>query len=421
MPFKSITKLILASTISALITSAAIATETLYVTSNKSEGNTVVVFHENSSGKFKKAGEYSTGGKGTGDLEIPALQKDPTHPLLNGDDPLISAYAIEATADRKHLVTVNPGDGTVSLMAVEDNQKLKSVNAVAASDKFPVSVAIFGDHVAVASVGEDNGKGSIASYKITNGKLVSIEGSRRDLAARPSTIRFSSDGEHVIVDELVTGKIKVFAMVGDTFSDKSVSQIDSPRGSEDRFQAIPVGFTVQGNGGDDVLFVSEARFLTPDFKLRKEKNVVPQSPLYSWQTSSVSTYKLTDDGQISVVSKDVLTGKKVEGGEIANCWVALSADGTVLYAANALSSSISTFDVKKNGEISLRNQTAFKDPSEKLFFGDISISRDGKHLYQLVGNKGQVMIFDIDANGDLKHQQTVDGLPELGAYGLLVH
>ncbi len=406
--------------LSIFIMSNVMASDTLYVTSNKLDGNTVVAFHEDAHGKFKKIGEYSTGGKGTGDLEVPSLKKDPTHPLLNGDDPLISAYAIEGTADKKHLVTVNPGDGTISLMAVNSDKSLKSVDTAIASDKFPVSVAIFNNHVAVASIGSTNNEGSIATYKISNGKIVSIDNSRRDLAARPSTIRYSSDGEHVIVNELVTGKVKVYAMIGDTLSDEPVSQADSPRAAKDRFQAIPVGFVVRGDGKDDVLLMSEARFLTADFKLREDKGVVPLSPLYSWQTGSVSTYKLTDDGQISVVSADILTGENVEGGEIANCWVVLSADEKTLYAANALSSSISTFDIGENGEAILQDKTAYKDQSEKLFFADISISDDGKRLYQLIGNKGQVMILNVGENGDIEHHQTVDGLPELGSYGMVV-
>lgn len=404
-----------------LLVFESLAAETIYVTSNKADGNTVIVFQQDAVGKFKISGEYLTGGKGTGDLEIPALKKDPSHPLANGDDPLISANAIEATADRKFLVTVNPGDGTISLMSNSADHVLKSMGTVAASDLFPISVAIHDHHVVVASVGVDNAHGSIGAYTIDNGQLLAVAGSRRDLNARPSTIRFSSDGEHVIVDELVTGKIKVFALEGNNLSKEPVSEINSPRGTDTRFQAIPVGFVVSGNGGDDVLFVSEARFLTPDFKLRAGKSTVPQSPLYSWQTGSVSTYKLSDDGQISVVSKDVLTGTNVEGGEIANCWVVLSKDGKTLYAANALSSSISTFDVKDNGEISLQNQTAFKDDSEMLFFGDLSVSSDGNQVFQLVGNTGQILVLDRMANGKLELKQKVDGLPTLGAYGLLVH
>lgn len=399
---------------------AAADQDRFYVVSNKSDGNTVVGFQSNDTGSFTTIGEFATGGNGTGDLEIPALKKDESHPLLNGDDPLISAEAIASVHDGQMAVVVNPGDGTVSLMSVENDGQLRFINKVNASDKFPVSLASFGDFVASASVGADNSNGSLTLFKIEKDQLMAVEGARRDLKARPSTIAFSSDGEHVIVNELVTGKIKVYAVENGTLSAEPVSQIDSPRDSKDRFQAIPVGFVVRGDGGDDIIVMSEARFLTPDFGLRAGNGEVTLSPLYSWQTSSVSTYRLTDDGHISLVSGDVLTGGSVEGGEIANCWVVLSPDGKTLWAANALSSSISSFRIRENGTAAILNQHAYKHPNQTLFFGDINVNAAGDKLYQAIGNRGEVMIFDIKASGNLVPVQTVSGLPKLGSYGLMV-
>lgn len=390
-----------------------------YVVTNKQDENSIVGYAEGRGGKYESMGEFGTGGKGTGDLEIPALQKDPTHPLANGDDPLISANALALTDDKKHIVVVNAGDASLSLMKVNEDRSLTAVNTAPSSDKFPVSVAIFGDMVVAASVGDNNGAGSIGAFTINGGNITAVAGSRRDLAARPSTIAFSSDGEHVIVDELVTGKIKVFEVMNGSFSEDPVSVIDSPRGRADRFQAIPVGFAVRGDGGDDVLIVSEARFLTPEFGLREGDGSVAQSPLYSWQTGSISTYLLTDDGALSLLSGDVLTGDDFEGGEIANCWVALTHDGKYVYAANALSSSISRFKLDRQGHAFLDKVTAYKDESQELFFGDQAISRDGDKLFQLVGNKGEVIIFDIRNDGTLKKRQSIGGLPELGAFGML--
>ncbi len=417
-------KLLALITLSLYMATANIAsadTTAFFIATNKADGNTVVGYKKLDSGNYETIGEFQTGGLGTGDLEIPALEKDDTHPLANGDDPLISANSIAASADRKFMVVVNPGNAKISLLKINDDLSLTAMDTAPASDKFPVSLAIHGSMVVAASVGDNNGAGSISAYKIIDGKLQSIENSRRDLKARPSTIAFSSDGEHVIVDELVTGKIKVFAVESDSLSIEPTAQIDSPRTGEDRLQAIPVGFAVRGNGGDDVLLVSEARFLTPDFMLRTDTGKVVQSPLYSWQTGSLSTYALTDEGNISLLSADVLTGESVENGEIANCWVALSKDGKHLYAANALSSSISRFDIDNQGHAFLDNVTAYKDPGETQFFSDLNVSKDGKELYQLVGNKGEVIVFSIDDKGDLTPTQTLTGLPELGTYGMFVY
>ncbi|ACA89140.1 lactonase family protein [Shewanella woodyi] len=396
------------------------ALSTIYVASNKADGNTVVGFRSLANGKFKQLGEFPTGGEGTGDLEIPALQKDETHPLANGDDPLISANGIVATDDGRHVLVVNAGDSTISLLRVNKDGSLTQKNTVEAGDKFPVSIASHGQHVVVASVGVDNGNGSISAYIInTDNRLTLVPGSRRDLKARPSTTSFSHDGKHLIVNELVTGKIKIFRMLDNSLSAEPISTINSPRTAK-RFQAIPVGFDTGVSDSGDLIFMSEARFLTPEFGLREQANVVPQTPKYSWQTGSLSSYTLDGQGNISLVSADVLTGNSVEGGEIANCWVALSPDQKTLWAANALSSSISSFDISNDGSVRLKNATAYKSKPEMLFFSDLDTSHDGKELYQLVGNMGQVMIFDIQNNGDLTVKQTLSGLPKLGAYGLLV-
>ena len=391
----------------------------IYSISNKADGNTIVSFAKNAAGNYQKIGEFSTGGKGTGDLEIPALKKDPDHPLANGDDPLISANAIAASSDGAYVLAVNPGDGTVALLKVEKDGSLSFINAVPASDKFPVSIAVSGMSVVVASVGNDNMNGSIGAYKITGGKLVAVNAGRRNLKARPSTIAFSTNGKYVVVNELVTGKIHTFSHDGKTLSETPVSTIESPR-SENRFQAIPVGFAIKKGKDGDIVLMSEARFLTPEFKLREGRGEVVQSPKFSWQTGSLSSYLLDENGNLSLVTGDAMTGRAVEGGELANCWVTLSKDGNTLWTANALSSSISAYEIASDGVAKLVNDRAFKLLPENLFFGDMAISKDGRELFQLIGNKGQIMVFDIESSKSLTPKQIVSGLPKLGSYGLLV-
>ncbi|MGQ7246098.1 lactonase family protein [Halomonas sp. V046] len=399
---------------------AAVAADTLYVVTNKSEANTVVGFRALDGGEIVAIGEFASGGRGTGDLEVPALERDPNHPLANGDDPLISANAIAASADGRWVVSVNPGDASLALMSRSPDGALTLVNTVAATDAFPLSVAVSGDWVVAASVGGSNQSGSVGLYTMADGKLRFVEGSRRDLGARPSTIDFSSDGRFVIVNELVTGKIHAFGLVDGSLSLTPVSTLDSPRGQDDRFQAIPVGFAVASQDDGDLVLMSEARFLTPDFSLREEAGVVPQSPLYSWQTSSVSSYRLDVEGRLSRASQDVLTGAEVEGGEIANCWVAFDADRGWLFTANALSSSISRFRVDAEGGLVLEDATAFKEPDEQIFLSDMALNSAGDALYQLVGNRGEVLVFDVADDGALRLRETLGGLPVLGAYGMLV-
>lgn len=403
---------------------ASAETKNLYSVSNKADANTVVVYTRGKTGDFRLLQEIETGGKGTGDLEVPALKKDPTHPLANGDDPLISANGIAVTQDGRNVLTVNPGDSSVSLFRRSKNGSLAQVNTAESSDRFPLSVAAFGDLVAVASVGNTNGEGSIGLMRMGKTGLQVVKNSRRDLKARPSTIAFSTSGKYVIVNELVTGKIKTFAVAEGNLSLLPVSVIDSPKDEASRFQAIPVGFTVKNIGNKDIVIMSEARFLTPAFKLRGPTEgikTVAQSPLYTWQTGSLSTYHLNEQGKLSLISGDVLTGAAIEGGELANCWVVASPDGKTIWAVNALSSSISSFRLRQNGTVALKNDRAHKIESELPFLSDIAINHNGSEMYQLVGNKGDILVFDVSDNGDLKHKSTIGGLPTLGAFGLAAY
>lgn len=412
-----------------------------YVVSNKADGNSIIGYERFDSGQYRRIGEYFTDGQGTGDLEIPALKKDLTHPLANGDDPLISANALAATKNGKQIIVVNPGDATLSLLHKNEDNTLKFVGKVKASDLFPISVAVHGRYVVAASVGKTNDHGSIGAYKITKNGLIMIKGSRRDLGARPSTISFANKGRTVIVNELVTGKIKTYSMKNGRLSDEPVSVINSPREMKTRFHAIPVGFAIRKGADFDTVLMSEARFLTPDYKLRagvKASMMTPmmkqgasmkmhdgtiqhvaQSPLYSWQTGSLSTYRLSKDGVLSLIAGDVMTGAHVEGGELANCWVALSKDGTRLWTVNALSSSISAFEISRDGQAMMVDQRAYQDETKTSFLSDIAVSEAGDELYQLIGNRGEVLVFDIAKDGALHLKQTIGGLPRLGSYGLL--
>jgi 6-phosphogluconolactonase (cycloisomerase 2 family) len=407
-------KTVLLLTLSLSIASA----QSIYVATNKADTNTIMAYKMQNDGNFKTFGEFKTGGKGTGDLEVPALKKDPTHPLANGDDPLISAYGVTVTKDKKNLLVVNAGDATVSMFKINPDESLTLVNSVKIHDKFPLSVAESNGNVVVASVGSTNKEGSIEAMQIQNGKLVSVENSLRDLKARPSTVKFSTDGLYLILTELVTGKVKSYAFESGTLSKKPISVVDLPREDAKRFQAIPVGFDIQPSPNGDIVVVSEARFLTPDFKLRMEKGKVPQTPKYSWQTGSISTLMLDKNGMLKLVSKDVLTGDAMEGGEIANCWVEFSKDGSKLWAANALSSSISLFDIAKDGTAKLSKVTTYKRADELEFLSDMKLSESGDMLFQLVGNMGEVLVLTVNKDGDLKLKQRLGGLPKYGSYGL---
>ena len=400
----------------------------IYVATNKKDNNSVVGFIQKEDGSLEVIGEYKTGGKGTANIEIFDGGYDPTHPLADGIDPLISAYGVFKTKDNNHLLVVNSGDATVSSFKVNPDKSLSLKSTVAAGDKHPLSIASHGNIVYVASSGSKKTppfSGNITGYIIDNkGKLNPIVNSTRDLNARPTCVAFTSDGKYLVVAELVSGLIKVYGVTANgTLTKEPVSTISSPHDAQnDRWLPIPVGFDIVKKGNKHIVLVSEARFLDNKGMLREEANKVPQSPKYSWQTGSTSSYVINKNGQIKMMSGDVMTGSDKEGGQIANCWVEISPDGNLLWASNALSSSITSYKIKKDGSLELKNEKAFKQEDESLFFSDTYVSRDGRYLNQLIGNKGAIMVFKIKAGGDLEEVglYTASGLPVIGAYGLVV-
>ncbi len=401
--------------------------EAIYIATNKTEMNSIVGFVQNKDGSLEVIGEFYSGGKGTGNIEIFDGGYDSTHPLADGVDPLVSAYGVLKTTDSKHLLVVNSGDGTVSSFKVNKDKRLTLASTVAAGDIHPLSIATHKKIVYVASSGNVKTppfNGNVTGYTIDeSGKLEPILNSTRSLEARPSCITFTTDGKFLVVSELVSGLVKIYKIdINGILSEKPVSTIQSPHDSKNgRWMPIPVGLDIVKKGDKEILLVSEARFLDNNGMLREEANKVPQSPKYSWQTGSTSSYVINKKGHIKLISGDVMTGSDKEGGQIANCWVEVSLDGTTLWASNALSSSISSYSIENDGNLILRNEKAFKLKDESLFFGDTYASRSGQYLYQLVGNKGAVMVFEVKENGNLKEigLYTSSALPSIGAYGLI--
>ena len=390
-----------------------------YVVTNKAEQNSIVAFAHKSDGTFTKLGEYATGGKGTGDLEVPGLSpRDDSHPLTDGQDPLISAYAIEKTRDGRFVLVANPGDGTISSMRVNDDFSLTHVSTVESGGAFPISITEFGGFVVVANIGGSNFKGQIAGFTIDgDGELVPVDGSVRKLGrfgGRPSCVRFTPSGKHVVVTHILSGVIAVYSVENGMLSAKPVSTVESPQVDGTRALANPVGFDFIDKGnGESIAVVSEARFFAPALQLPKKNGE------FFFQTSSLSTYRISSDGHIALVSADALTGTERERGQRLNCWIGLSEDGKYAYAVNAIDSSISSYSVSDDGSVELLKEVAYKTP-EYTFLTDIYRSPDGEYFYQLHGYGGRVSVLEIQSDGSLVEVKVLDGgVPKVGAFGVL--
>lgn len=404
----------------------------VYVATNNDTENSILAYKQFSDGTLSQIGEFKTGGKGTGLVELFGLPYDPQsgHTFKDGIDPLASAYGLWRSWDNKNVLIANAGDGTISSLHVQPDLSLKLVSVVKAGDIKPDAIASFNDIVYVASLGKDVGEpgdGNLKGYRIDeNGVLREIAGSVRALTGRPASLEFTPDGKYLLATEITTGVIHSYVVEENgLLSTKPVSSITSPQGNKDRFFALPIGTKIiPGQNGNATLLVTETRFITHDHKFNPvsefNKQKYPFLPLFEGQTGSVTSYNIDNKGKLTVISPDVLAGQEIWGGQQAVCWVTTSQDGKYAWTTNPLTSSISTYKLQPNGEIKLSQEIAYQDKNYHEYFLDMDLSADGHYVNTISGNTGKTWVFKINhENGDL---QLIDGYPgstPVHSYGIV--
>jgi len=129
--------------------------------------------------------------------------------------------------------------------------------------------------------------------------------------------------------------------------------------------------------------------------------------------SAASSYLLNPDATISVISGSV------QNGQTDICWVVITNDGRFAFTANFGSGTISSYGFSPAGTLSLLNGAAgFSGAMSQPV--DLSLSANGRYLYNLLRGTGAVAAFRIEANGSLTSLGIVaGGLPVAdGASGL---
>jgi 6-phosphogluconolactonase (cycloisomerase 2 family) len=394
--------------------------------------NAVVAYGQAADGTLTIIGTFPTGGNG-GDFDGG-----------EGLDPLISAYAITKSNDNKFVMAVNAGSNTVTSMRVNEDFTLSVVDTEATQDIGPNSIAYVPSRVSgvngfvyVSNIareenvanGEPGQEGSIVGYRLLNdGSLEPITNSRRELNNRPSAIQFSPDGDFVVVASINAGaaglangnqdEVVVYGVNADgTLSDDQLSGATSTlRGNaEGRNLPSAIGFQIVD---ENILVVTEAREFRPD-------GTPPVFP--GLQDGSVSTWQITNDGQLEPIALDVATGTNNTGRTA--CWLDFSDDNT-FFVSNAIEAGLASFTFN-DGNIELVNQVAAQGigatgntTDGAAAFAttegwiDLWISDDGQYLYQCYGLTGEVGVFAIDGT-ELTLIQEIGGLPQNNVQGIV--
>ena len=395
--------------------------------------NSVVAYGQAADGTLTLIGDFPTGGNG-GDFDGG-----------EGLDPLISAYAITKSLDNQFVMAVNAGSNTVTSMRVNDDFTLTVVDTESTLDIGPNSIAYVPSRVSGVNgfvyvsniartenlaLGEPGQEGSIVGYKLMDdGSLLPIEGSRRELNNRPSAIQFSPDGDFVVVASINAGaaglangnqdEVVVYGVnpANGTLTEDQLSGATSTlRGNaENRNLPSAIGFQIVG---ENILVVTEAR----EFRADGSPPVFP-----GLQDGSVSTWQITNDGQLEPIALDVATGVNNTGRTA--CWLDFSDDNT-FFVSNAIEAGLASFTFN-DGNVQLVNQVAAQgtgatgnttDGASAFAttegWIDLWISDDGQYLYQCYGLTGEVGVYAINGT-ELTLLQEIGGLPQNNVQGIV--
>lgn len=327
-----------------------------FTMSNAVTGNVVIAYEIGSNGALTLAGNFSTGGTGTGSS-------------------LADSGSLALTSDHHYLLVVNAGDNSVSVFAVHTpgfgGPALTLVAREASQGVQPVSVTIHGPFVYVLNAGNSTTAGNIAGFYLGfEGTLYPIAGSSQPLSTSsptgPAQISFNPWGNVLVVTEKNTNVIDSYPV--------SFWGVAGPRIATVSNGSTPYGFAFSPGG---TLIVSDAAI------------------------GALSSYSVGWSGRLSVVSGSV------PDGQAAPCWVAVS--GSYAFTTNAHGSTISTYQIGWSGTLSLVDAVAATTGAADT---DMAISGShGQYLLVYDAGAGEIQEFSIGYGGSLTSTFSVSSLP----------
>ncbi len=319
----------------------------VFVQTDSTSGNAIVVYQRNHDGTLSEAGQYATGGLGG---------------ILGGSvvDHLASQGSLSYDSGHGLLYAVNAGSDTITVFAVRGRHLVRQ-QVIGSGGSFPVSVTTRGDVVYVLNAREG---GSVQGFLREGPALVRVPSWHRALGldasetpeftSTPGQVAFTPDGRRLVVTTKNNGNdIDVFAVSpGGAPADRPVVNADPG--------AVPFAVSFDAGGH---LAVAEAG------------------------TNSVATFTIGRDGKLTLVSRAAT-------GQMATCWIAR--DGSLFYASNAGSASVSGYADFGSGALQALGNTAAGAGTV-----DAVASPDGRYLYVQGGANGTVNEFAVHADGSL--------------------
>jgi 6-phosphogluconolactonase len=321
----------------------------VYTLANADGPNQVAGYIRATNGNLSRMGQFATGGEGVG-------------------QGIGSQGAIVFDAPSQRFFAVNPGDDSISMLAMDAGGNLTRLSRVQSGGIRPVSITVRGDMVYVANQGEVTAtpvNANISGFQIQGNNLVPIAGSTRPLSAttdvRPTNIEFSPDGKFLVVTERFAHRLSTFAVI---------DRVAQPGNFQASAGMQPFAFDWSPEGA---LVVAEVGAGGPG-------------------GSSVSSYSISSTGTLTPITSALPTG------QTAACWVVVA--GGFAYVANTGSGTLTAVNVAESGQLSLRDASGVSaTPGGSP--ADLTVTPDRGFLYALAGTPRAIHIYEIGSDGSL--------------------
>jgi len=395
---------------------------------NGPAGNWVVGFGRRADGTLVPLDVYETDGAGRAAASSPP-------PRLNS---LIAEDSIIAVNDR-YLLVVNAGSNDVTSFRINSDYSLSRVDVEPSGGTAPISLAHHNGVVYVANADEDgtftappNQSGNITAMRIdpATGALTRIAGFSLSLRGRPADLEVTPDGGWLLVSSLnaaspqlpqpTAAEISSFRIQGDgtvaaTPAGTGMStQLGNAAG---RHLPNAIGIETWAAGGRQFAIAAEARTVS--------STGVPSATFAALQTASVSTWEIAADGSFLPRSQDFMLGPTTASGPTQAGFLVYSPIYSTFWVATSAGATISGYGLDADGNVTLGAMAGILargtavDPAATSplanadGYVDMAISADGRWIYQLVGLKGRIDVYEVDtlvAVNIARRQQVTTGL-----------
>jgi 6-phosphogluconolactonase len=321
----------------------------VYTESNDAGTNNILSFLENANGTLILINSTASGGNGSGAA-------------------LASEGALALSDNHHWLFAVNAGSNSISSFVIDDDGSLTLANTVSSNGSLPVSLTVHGNVLYVVNSTTAN----ISGFTIGNGaSLTLLNGSNQLLSgitAAPAEIKFTADGNFLVVTEKMTNKITTFPVnsLGIAAAGSSITSANTE----------PFGFDFSNNYA-----------------------IVTEAAEGAANASTVSSYLIGANTN--------LTDGPVGADQTAACWAVATKNGQYVFVANTGSNTLSSFSLSM-GNITVVNNVA---ANTGLAPADVTLSNNEFYLYNINGMSHSISEFKKGTNASLHSIGEVPGLP----------